>query len=338
MLSMKSNFTDMDIEDVQVLRSATVYKLSGFAGESIVIKCEPVNVAASSLKHAKVAMKAVDRRGAGNVKELSTSERQALKDYVEFMKRVTQDFSENKVANFAAGRGTQDLGNVVSSPLWYKMPLVDMTDADKMLLDRLGVESGVANKGVMSQFCDGLKAPGGLEQIGKIVAADMYISNADRFSPLEGSKRQYGKKELKFKCVMNIGNIFVIGKKTQQRIAFSGHDFIDPNSQYRNFDMSLQEVKEYADADWLGKHVCDGKLRKTFAKHIVSDLEIILTPNRKASSPFRKLGKDAVKRVERGMLAGMGDIVREVDRKYANNPPMPKGVQGRRDLFKAAVG
>lgn len=338
MLSMTSQFTEYDIENVEVFRSGTVYKLTGFAGETLVIKCEPINVQASALKHAKVAMKAVDRRGGGKVKELSASERQELKNYVAFMKSVTKDFAQDQVDRCAAGKGTEDLAQVVDSPLWYKMPLADLSDADKLLLARLGTETGYADKGVMRQLCEGLKAKGGLEQVGKIIAADMYIGNGDRFSPIEGSQRMYGKKNFKFKAIMNIGNIFVIGKNTQQRIAFSGHDFIDPNSQYRNYDMSLQEVKDYADVDWLGIHLCDSKRRKQFAKNIARDLELILTPNRKASSPFRKLGRDASKRIEKGMLTGMSDIVAEVDRKYARKPPMPAGVKDRRDRFKAATG
>lgn len=338
MLSMTTQFTEFDIENVGVFRSGTVYKLTGFAGETLVIKCEPINVQASALTHAKVAMKAVDRRGGGKVKELSASERKALKDYVAFMKSVTKDFAQDQIDRYAAGKGTEDLAQVVDSPLWYKMPLADLSDADKLLLARLGTETGYADKGVMLQLCDGLKAKGGLEQVGKIVAADMYIGNGDRFSPIEGSQRMYGNKNFKFKAIMNIGNIFVIGKHTQQRVAFSGHDFIDPNSQYRNYDMSLQEVKDYADVDWLGIHLCGSKQRKQFAKNIVRDLELILTPNRKASSPFRKLGRDAATRVEKGMRTGMRDIVTEVDRKYARKPPMPAGVKDRRDRFDAAAG
>lgn len=338
MLSMDSQFTEWDIESIDVFRSGTVYKLTGFGRDTLVIKCEPINVQASALKHAKVAMKAVDRKGGGKVKELSGSERQALKDYVAFMKSVTKDFAQDQVDRFAAGKGTEDLSQVVDSPLWYKMPMADLIDADKLLMARLGTETGFADKGVMVQLCDGLKAKGGLEQVGKIVAADMYIGNGDRFSPVEGSQRMYGGKNFKFKAIMNIGNIFMIGKNTQQRIAFSGHDFIDPNSQYRNYDMSLKDVKDYADVDWLGIHVCDSKSRKKFAKNIVRDLELILTPNRKASSPFRKLGRDAAKRVEKGMLTGMREIVAEIDRKYARKPPMPAGVKDRRDKFKEAAG
>lgn len=336
MLSLNNPINDIEIADVQVIRSGTVYKLIGHSGEVLVLKVESsFAVNNQQLKHAKFAMKTVDSK-AGKVKALAASEIQALKDWVDFMKRVTNDFADNMINNFSAGQATLDLSRVLDLPLWYKMPLADLTDADKLLEARLGVGSGgQPDKSVMQLFLDGLKSDGGLEQIGKIIAADMYIGNSDRFNPNEGSEKHYGNKKINFKCVKNPGNVFMIGKNTQQRIAFSGHDFLDPNSGYRNYDMSLSEVKSSYDEEWLGYTLCNKNERKKFAKNIIHDLETILTPNRKSFSPFRKLGDQAYKRVENGMLQGMRDIVNAL-----NGPKLksqPKGVQERRDAFAKAL-
>jgi hypothetical protein len=80
-LTMQTEFTEWDIEDLQVLRSGTVYKLTGHMGEVLIIKGESANIQQSSLQHSKVAMKAVDKVG-GHVKALSTAEKKALQDWI----------------------------------------------------------------------------------------------------------------------------------------------------------------------------------------------------------------------------------------------------------------
>jgi hypothetical protein len=119
-------------------------------------------------------------------------------------------------------------------------------------------------------------------------------------------------------------------------MAFSGHDFIDPNSGYKNFDMGLQDVKEGYGDEWIGRVLCNKQTRHQFAKDIVDDLETILTPNRKRYSPFRKLGKKAVTRLEAGMVDGMQEIVSAVKAKY-DRKGWPAGVKDRYDAFAAAI-
>lgn len=336
---MSQKITEWDIEDVDVLRAGTVYKLTGHGGETLVIKCEQsANIMASHLKPAKVTMRAVDPKGA-NVKTLDDSEKNGLQDWVNFIKQVTKDFAENKLSTEQVD-SVKDLEKGLQlnrTNLWYKMPTADLTDAGKMLDKRM--DTGNPDKSVMRLFADGLNAPGGLEQIGKIVAADMFSDNNDRFSPRGGSSRQYGSKKLEFKALVNIGNVFMIGKNTQQRIAFSGHDFLDPQSGYaKNLDMSLKDIQEGYNVAWLGSTLCDKKQRKTFAKHIINDLETILTPNRKKWSPRRKLGSDATKRLEKGMLQGMRDIVTALDGYYTGpKRKYPQGVKERCDRYKAAL-
>jgi len=60
MLSLTAKFDDMDIVNVQVLRSGTVYVLTGQADEKMLVKIEPNNLFEPTFGHAKVDMKAVD--------------------------------------------------------------------------------------------------------------------------------------------------------------------------------------------------------------------------------------------------------------------------------------
>lgn len=339
MLSMHSSLNDMDIADVTVLRPGTVYLLIGHADEKIVVKTEPASVyKGQTVKHNKVAMKAVDSR-AGNIKELKDAEVQALQEWADFMERATAQFASDKIQNYQSGSAAQDLKECLKfnkTNVWYKMPAVDITGANKLLEARLGVSSNSPEKGVMRQFADGLNAAGGLEQLGRIIAADLYIGNTDRFVPNGGAKWAVGKVTLKFKALKNPGNLFVIGLKTQQRIGVSGHDFIDPNSGFRNYGMGLSDVTSAYNEAWLGEVLCDSSQRKKFAKDIVNDLELVLTPNRKALSPFRKLERGASKRIEAGMLDGMRLIVKAIDTKYTKGPA-PVGVTDRRTMFANAL-
>jgi hypothetical protein len=336
---MNAGLNEMDIEDIYVLRPGTVFKAVGHAGETLVLKCEAANVSADQLKHAKRAMGAVDSVG-GKVKSMTDGEKAELKKWVDFMGRVTSSFADNKVKDFESGEAAKDLNLVLTQQthaLWYKMPFSQLSTADKALDARMG-KGGTVDKSGMKLFEDGLKAPDGIEQLGRIIAADLFIGNQDRFNPAEGSTRQYGGKKLNFKALKNIGNIFLLGSKNGQKMAFSGHDFFDPGNGYRNVDMSLSDIASAYNEAWLGDIMCDKKTRKTFAKDVVADLETLLCPNRKRLSPRTKLGGKAVQRLENGFVDGMRLIVKQLGQKYnSKGGKWPPGVQERYQAYADAL-
>jgi hypothetical protein len=336
---MNADVNEMDIEDVYVLRPGTVYKTIGHSGEILVLKCEAANVTADQLKHAKRAMGAVDATGA-QVKALKDAEKAELKKWVDFMGRASSGFADNKIKNFESGPAAKDLNAVLTQnthALWYKMPFAHLSTADKALDARMG-QGGAVDKSGMKLFEDGLKAPDGIEQLGRIIAADLFIGNQDRFNPAEGSTRQYGGKKLNFKALKNIANIFLLGDKNGQKMAFSGHDFFDPGNGYRNVDMSLSDIKEGYGEDWIGEIMCNKKTRKVFAKDVVADLETLLCPNRKRLSPRTKLGGKAVQRLENGMVDGMRLIVQQLGQKYnSKGGKWPAGVQQRYQAYADAL-
>lgn len=338
MLSMHSTFNDIMIADVQVLRSGTVYLLTGHGDEKLVVKAEPNNIfnPQQTFKNTKLAIKAVDSH-AGKVKRLAPTEVQALQDWAEFIKGVCATYSENKLAGLQAPAAAENLLDKVSgskNDLWYKMPFADLTDAEKMLTQRMS-----GDKSVMKMFADGLNEAGGIEQLGRIIAADFYNSNGDRFSPISGSTKGFGKKTLTFKSVVNVGNIFVVGKNTQQRMSVSGHDFIDPNTGYKDFEMDLGDIKDGYDQQWLGEHLCSKSLRKKFVAKVIDDLELVLTPNRKSFSPFRKLSSKSEKRLDRGIVDGMRLIVAAVTSRYSKaGAKWPANAKQRVDKYQAALG
>jgi len=335
---MATDIKEMDIEDISVLRPGTVYKATGHAGEILVLKCEAANVNADQLTHAKRAMQAVDAT-AGAVKALKNDEKAALKKWVDFLARATSNFADNKIHNLESGPSAKDLHAVLTQQthaLWYKMPFSQLTTADKALDARMGA-NGTVDKSGVKMFEDGLKATDGIEQLGRIIAADLFIGNQDRFNPAEGSKRQYGGKSLNVRALKNIANLFLLGSKNDQKMAFSGRDFFDPGNGYRNVDMSLADVRDRYSEEWIGEILCDKKTRKAFAKDVVADLETLLCPNTKRLSPRTKLGGKAVKRVENGMVDGMRLVVQQLTSKYNRGGVWPAGVKERYDQFKAAL-
>lgn len=338
MLSMQTPIRDMEIEDIQELKRGVVFKLTGHGGERLIVKVDLIQEQ-NRFKHASAALKAVDKHG-GNVKELMPSEKAALKAWCEFLQRTYKDFNENKTYSMQIMGMTKSIIDQLKMPgaVWFKMPVADLTDVDAMM--GAGGLDSVDQSGI-KMFAKGLKADGGLEQLGKIVAADMYNSNCDRFSP-EGSTsgKQYGGRSISFKALVNVGNLFMIGKSSQQRMSVSGHDFLDPFGPNRDFNKGLNET-------WPGHALCDRTKRKQFAKKIVDDLEQILTPGKKSKAIFGKLGYNAAGRLEKGMKLGMAEIVQKLDKEYAGGGLQigrhrpgggpPSGVKERLDAYRKAV-
>ncbi|MFK7994339.1 MAG: hypothetical protein AB8B87_09380 [Granulosicoccus sp.] len=342
MLSMITPIKEVEIEDVAVLRPGTVYKLHGHAGDVIVVKKEAGNVNKTQLKHARRVMKTVDAN-AGNVKPLNNAEQTELLKWANFMISATAQFANN-AANYPAVTAATEIRQLfahgVGHSLWYKMPLSDLTPADKILDARMGVGGAVDKSGTVA-LTRGLKNDGGLEQLGRIIAADMFINNTDRFCPPGGqnigSQRQYGAKNLKFETLCNIGNLFMIGKTTNFDISVSGHDFFDPASGYRDFDSTLAVLAQNYNEDWLGESLCSGRSRRAFAKAIIRDLETLLCPNRKRVSLRTKLGMNSFRRIEAGFLDGMQRIVTQTNLRYAGRNDQPVGLAERVQKFAAAL-
>ena len=121
-------------------------------------------------------------------------------------------------------------------------------------------------------------------------------------------------------------------------MSVSGHDFIDPNSGYKDFEMSLGDISEGYSQQWPGDHLCSKSLRKKFTGHVIDDLELVLTPNRKSYSPFKKLSSKAGKRLEAGIKDGMRLIVDAVNTRYGKpGAKWPANAKQRVDKYRAAL-
>ncbi len=324
-LSMTSQIRMDEIDDVDVLRPGTVYCLIGLNGEKLVVKSEAANLTTASFNTTKAAMKIVDANAA-NTKALTDGEKLAIKTFAEGMKGVIDFMTEHRIPGAKPSASIADLiANFQQNPhaLWYKMPYAQLTDMKDALGKRVG---GVVDKSPMKAFADALSAKGGLESLGAIIACDLFIGNSDRFNPKEGSKLTFGNRQFDFRVIKNIANIFLA--KNGSSSSVTGMDFVDPSTGFRHYDMTLDEVKQSYNEDWLGDVLVNKAERHAFAGLVIEDLELVLCPNRKRFSPFTKLGRDAQKRLEKGMVDGGKRILAGLEQKYKTKAP-PAGMASR---------
>ena len=335
MLNMKTEFTEQDINDIKIFRSGTVFKLEGWANDVLVLKVEPANVMPETFLPTKRAMKLVDPM-AGATKQLSANEKRALRSFAQAHHDLAALLTDQRVAAYANQGGcaqwASEILATINNPLWYKMPLQNMSDLGQALNNRMQEQP---DKGLLREFQVALTGKGGLESLGKIVACDLFSGNMDRFNPGEGSKKTYGATTLAFRVVKNITNIFIGGTGTSRSL--TGMDFIDPTAAFRWFSQTIAEVKSNYDVKhWSGEYLTSKSKRQKFCKDIIWDLNLILSggkSQRLEESVFARkktwLGGDAKDRLEAGMIAGGRTIRDGLTTKYRNDPNKPAGLDSR---------
>lgn len=330
MLHMQTEFTQQDIKDIKIFRSATVFKLEGWANDALVVKTEPSNVQPESFAMTKRAMKLVDPI-AGAAKQLSVSEKRALQSLAEAHLSLVARMTDCRMAAYAnlgnaAAPWASEIVDVIRNPVWYKMPLQRMTDMGQALDSRMQAQP---DKGLLREFQLAFTSKGGMASLGKIVACDLFSGNKDRFNPFAGVSRVYGTTSLDFRTVVNITNIFIAGTGTSRSL--TGMDFLDPNTGFRWFDQTIEEVKaNYGDAEWTGEYLTDKVKRKKFCADIIWDLNLILSGgNSRTDAGKSWLKATAATRLEDGMIAG-GKAIRDgLTQKYKKAPNKPAGLDSR---------
>jgi hypothetical protein len=180
---------------------------------------------------------------------------------------------------------------------WFKMKeAVGYTDLGRVASQLLnGDKSGVR------KLANALNDSNGLEALGKIVAADLFNNNNDRFA-LNMAGPIYvrqGNADVRFnmQVLVNIGNVMAATSGSKLRLI--GLDSWDPSAEGIN-DMNADPTP-----DWTGRLLAPDKEveRLNFATAICGDLEMLLgTRNRRFDFLQQtRLNKDADKRIAKGM-------------------------------------
>lgn len=176
----------------------------------------------------------------------------------------------------------------------------------------------------MRQIAKSLGAPGGLEGLGRVIAADLFNGTIDRFAwPGPGAQNLLSGG--RFNYLTNVGNVILVTEPNQQHLRVAALDTWDPNSPYRDvtaqpqhqiFSVAAQEQNHITGTNQLGAwpgrllHPNRAADLRLFAAGVIDDLEAALGPrNRKlAFASKRRLPQKSADRLFNGIVAGANEI------------------------------
>ena len=315
-LSLTSPIFATEIQEIKELGDhGNVWLLKGHNDDKVVIKHEGRE--ADVFKSANPAIKAIAPQAA--LKILKPEELQALNRYIAGFAASEMDYqilgmplsaSEKKAIKSLKYR----LG-LAQKNGWpfVKMAAVNVMDLGGALEKRMA-----GDKSDLQAFTNTLNAPGGLERLGKILAADLFVTNFDRFCPKEylhgrQTNMNLGGVTLYLRCLLNIGNVFQID--TGSGVEVGAMDFIWPKEGFENINTPLADA-ERVGGEWMGRLLADRRRREEYAKDVVHDLEAVLSPRKHVLSMKSKLNPDAARRVANGMVEGAKLIKASLESKH----------------------
>jgi hypothetical protein len=290
-----------------------VFLLTATDNSHVVIKQE-VQVHANDAQNLRFALKAVKTVSPGAAgKPLTPAEVLVLSSYVETCEGVAAALEKPIGAEVVYLRQL-----LLANGVWYKMDkadgLVNIEDAKAKALN--GDKSDVRN------IAAALSAPDGLEALGRIIAADLWSGNNDRFTP-GGTGGEY-------RVCQNPGNVLL----SVQGAALKpiGLDAYEAMGVFRNYQQPIANL-EGADT-WGGRLLAStpgahAQLRR-FCTDVIADIEDILGP-RNRRNPLgrrRRLPSNAVTRLQHGVVAGSLPIKAKM-RQLAGRPHPPVGLIDR---------
>lgn len=301
MLSFDMPISSDEIEKIKELKDEKVFLLTGFHEDRVVVKADTVEK--NQLKQANFGMKSVDRRA--RVKALTDGELVELKMFAD-----TSVFQLEllEATNLHPKDVDHPLRRLKGSPGWdvgytfFKMEahtLIDMAQAYQ-LAHPAGKNKPVDLR-LITDFATSLKATGGLEKLGEIIAVDLFNAYEDRFFP--GGGQDYRK----WKAIVNLGNVFVTADPNQNNsLVPTGLDFLNKATPTWQTQVTDQ---------WPGHVLSNVQKRRQFANDVIDDLEYIFAPipatKRTLRKPKPALGyhDKAVQRLIDGMREGVKKII-----------------------------
>lgn len=334
MLSLNTPITWEDILSIKALGThENVWLLTGFHQDKVVVKKEVFTP--TEIKHANFAVKAIAPDAKS--KALSAQELGAIDQYISSFEDLQAVYATYKVSlDDSAQKAIESFQKMKLRPdgTFVKMNAVNVQDLQGAFNSRMD-----GDKRDLKSFAATLNAEGGFESLGKIVAVDLFTQNTDRFwpsesgayrnRPLETKDGDYVGTPFKTRCLGNIGNVFCINTGSGNQVG--AMDFV-----FNNWDMNkpIGECERDTHMQWGGRILMDKVKREGFAKDIVQDLEIVLSPNRGRFSLKSKLKSDAASRVVRGMVEGAGLIKARLEAKYSPQNRWTLGARERYEMLR----
>jgi hypothetical protein len=300
-----------------------VFLLVADDGSHIVIKQESTNDA-ESLRRNQLAMQMASRQSRSVI--LTAPEVQTLNAYVSRRHYIAAYRPESPVPpDVVVLQGFLRRGGT-----WFKMieakGLVNLSGIARQVLD--GDKSGAR------AMAKAFNSAGGMEALGKIVGADMFNNNADRFLPNVPGKTFVRKSDgsehaFSTKALANVGN--VMAATTDGKLKAIGLDSWDPSNEY------VGDMNRPARADeWFGALLAPSRAanRLAFAKDICDDLNLLLGPRNRRFDFLQqtRLDSDAPQRLVKGMEAITKKLIAKLEASI-KRPNAPAGLQSRLNIL-----
>lgn len=298
---------------VNLSANRPVFLVTATDRSHVVIKQE-VQVHANDLQNMKFALKVVKTvspNAAG--KALTMSEVQVLQDFVDMNEYIANVTMRPLSADIAYLKQL-----LTANGMWYKMEkadgIVNIEDAKN--------KAANGDKTDVRAIAAAFSAPDGLEALGRIIAADLWNGNNDRFTP--GGTGGNG-----YQVCQNPGNVLLAVQGTLKPI---GLDAYEAMGVFRNYNATIDQL-EGAD-QWGGRLLADGARAqlKAFCALVIADIEAILGPrNRRGLGRLgrtSRLPSNAVTRLQHGIISGALPIKAKM-RQLAGRPNPPAGLISR---------
>lgn len=314
LLSYENNFTAEDIVSVRELsRGQPVWLLTGLWDSTLVIKAEPKGDKGSSSLDQVAQIMAIVSPGMKKIKVLASSELTELKKWINFMQLTDDGFDEDRTMLLLAIQ--RSLGN--QQRTFMKMEtlrLMTLEDGNDRASKRIGKV---------------LNGRNGLEDMGKIIAADMFNCNNDRFNfstptNLE-SGIKWGPKQKKLRYLVNPGNFMI--REDGNEATLVGMD------TYCNSDVI--ELSKEVPNTWIYSIFHPNRRKESvniIAEHCAYDLKKVIGKTTGVISRYR-LDKRAEERLAAGMIEGADAIEQYFRLKFGRQGAVvPGGLPSRANL------
>lgn len=325
--------TLIDSDNIKAITSLSpgrpVFLVLGTDNSHVVIKQEittqahdPVN-----LKFANKAMKAVSP--ATQSKVLTNMELTALQLIVQL---------ETDVAQMTFKPIPPDIVYLnqvlLQGGAWFKM---DKADGIVDLQGAVTKATQNQDKSGVRQIAAALSAPNGLESLGKILAADFFNGNTDRFDVQNNGNGGTGNPNPRggnFQVLINLGNVLF---STQNgALQALGLDAYEALGTFRHLDQTVAVLENNSGEQWSGRRLAanQAQWRLQFATLCIADLEAALGPrNRKVVwGKTNRLPNNAAQRLANGIDLGITDLQNKLG-PWRNKVNCPAGLLDRLNVL-----
>lgn len=315
-LSMIEPIKAKDIQSIVTLKEFKVYLLRGFRHDEVIVKVEN-NIKESNVVMSGYIAKAIDTLAA--TRPLGPNELLELRSYARSLLEDEQFFAG--IGGYNVGINQPVIQSIADTILtapgqWTKIEKLRVLDLDASLQQKCAQNNGTAHL----KFVTALTGPGGLEMIGEIVAADLFMGNGDRFDFRfdTGDTKRYGNITLNFKRLINVGNIMIAIDPKLEGKGGEGYrpvmlDYLDPNSPVvstlKNFPKT--RLKDIDTRNWPGAAILPSwERRQEAAEEVAHDLLVCADPFGENKGLFKHVGDI---RVLAGIDSGIQKIVKHLN-------------------------